>query len=352
MTSFSIVILNWNGLTHLQECLQSVHETNYPSMEIILADNGSTDESLAWVKQHFPDISILELKKNYFFAGGNNRAIKHCKNDYVIFLNNDVKVDPMWLHSLHTCIVTNPKSQLFQPKILSAKKPTHFEYAGAAGGFIDRYGYPYCRGRIFDLVEEDTGQYDTDESIDWASGAAMVIKKTLFEELQGFDEDFEMHMEEIDLCWRARDIGHTITYCHNAKVYHIGGGSLAQGSYRKIWYNFRNNWYMLIKNLPKHRLFRVLFIRYLLDVIALKRALLTGKFSEAKAIFSAHLSLVKEMPNLLHKRSLNTPIHSKMTTGVLGTNTALIRPFLVWEFFFNKNKTFSEIQERQVKVND
>jgi GT2 family glycosyltransferase len=138
-------------------------------MEIILADNGSTDESLAWVKQHFPDISILELKKNYFFAGGNNRAVKHCKNDYVIFLNNDVKVDPMWLHSLHTCIVTNPKSQLFQPKILSAKKPTHFEYAGAAGGFIDRYGYPYCRGRIFDLVEEDTGQYDTDVSIDWAS---------------------------------------------------------------------------------------------------------------------------------------------------------------------------------------
>ena len=349
MTSFSIIILNWNGITHLQECLQSVYETSYPSMEIILVDNGSTDESLAWVKQHFPDISVVELKENHFFAGGNNRAIGHCEHDYLIFLNNDVKVDPMWLNSLHNCIIKNPKSQLFQPKILSARKPTHFDYAGAAGGFIDRYGYPYCRGRIFDVVEEDRGQYDTNSTIDWASGAAMVIKKTLFQDLNGFDEDFEMHMEEIDLCWRARHNGHTITYCHSAKVYHIGGGSLAQGSYRKIWYNFRNNWYMLIKNLPKHDLFRVLFIRYLLDIIALKRALFTGKFIEAKAILYAHLSLVKEIPNLLDKRSLNAPTHPKTYTDVPSTNAASQRPFLVWEFFFKKNTTFSKIQERQPK---
>ena len=344
MISFSIVILNWNGLTHLQECLQSVYETDYESKEIILVDNGSTDNSLEWVKEHFSDISVVELGTNYFFAGGNNRAISHCKNDYLIFLNNDVKVDARWLDALNNCILSKPKSHIFQPKILSARQPTHFEYAGAAGGYIDRYGYPYCRGRIFNIVEEDTGQYDENIALDWASGAAMVIKKTLFKELGGFDEDFEMHMEEIDLCWRARRNGHKISFCHSSVVYHIGGGSLAQGSYRKIWYNFRNNWYMLIKNLPKHRLFRSLFSRYILDVIAFKRALFTGKFTEAKAIFLAHLSLVKEMPNLLGKRSLNTNTPIELNRSDVDKRTHK-RPFLIWEYFFKKKKFFSEIHK-------
>ena len=345
MTSFSIIILNWNGLTHLQECLPSIYDTDYESMEIILVDNGSTDSSLKWVKQHFPDISVVELGTNYFFSGGNNRAIDHCNNEYLIFLNNDVKVEPMWLDALNRCILSKPESQIFQPKILSTNNPTHFEYAGAAGGFIDRYGYPYCRGRIFDIVEEDTGQYDTDITLDWASGAAMVINRNLFQELHGFDEDFEMHMEEIDLCWRARHKGHTISFCHRAKVYHIGGGSLDQGSYRKIWYNFRNNWYMLIKNLPKYHLFQTLIIRYLLDIIALKRALFSGKFIEAKAIYTAHLSLVKEIPKLLRKRSLNTRTTSEMTRGTTDISNVYKRPFLIWEFFIKKKRFFSEIQK-------
>ncbi|NBW70587.1 MAG: glycosyltransferase family 2 protein [Bacteroidetes bacterium] len=343
MTSFSIIILNWNGLDHLKNYLSSVVNTNYQNFEVILADNGSTDASIEWVEKEYPSVKIAALDNNYFFAGGNNRAIQWADNDWLVFLNNDVEVAPDWLTKMAAMIDKHASVGILQPKIRSLNQPTHFEYAGAAGGFIDRYGYPYCRGRILNIVEEDLGQYDDPTLLDWASGAAMFTRKDLFEQLEGFDEDFEMHMEEIDLCWRARNMGIQIMYCPESIVFHLGGGSLTEGSYKKIWYNYRNNWFMLLKNIPTHQLLGTLGLRYVLDIIAGIKAMLSGQFHEAKAILSAHLSLLAKFPKLLVKRKIQESIIHRNK----GQRKQLGAPFLVWEFFILSRKTYSELSTNQ-----
>jgi len=343
LNSFSIIIVNWNGLDHLKKYLPSVVASNYEAFEVIIADNGSSDQSIEWVKQEFPEIKVIALDQNYFFAGGNNRASKIANHEWLVFLNNDVQVDPNWLDQMSNMIENTPNAGILQPKIKSLNQPSYFEYAGAAGGYLDRFGYPYCRGRIWDVVEKDTGQYNQPSTVDWASGAAMFIKKDLFEQLNGFDEDFEMHMEEIDLCWRARNVGIEVMYCPESVVYHLGGGSLSQGSFKKIWYNYRNNWYMLVKNVSNQQFISTLSMRFALDMVACLKAFITGQFHEAYAIIRAHLSFLAKIPKLLQKRT----IEESTIKNKAGQRNPLRPPFLVWDFFILSKKTFGELFTNQ-----
>ena len=301
MPSFSIIIVSWNALHHLKTYLPSVAATEYPDYEIILADNASSDGSKAWVRKHFPDVKIAELDKNYGYCGGNNRAVTYAEKEILLFLNNDVRVQSDWLHSLAECF-EDPDVGAAQPKLRSDRQPTHFEYAGAAGGFLDQYGYPFCRGRIFDTAERDEGQYDDPCDILWASGAALAIRKGLFNRQKGFDEDFEFHMEEIDLCWRLWNTGHKVRYVPDSLVYHLGGGSLPMDSPRKVYYNYRNNLKMLWKNCSSESLVTRFWTRYALDAVAALRSLLTGQAKTFKAIIKAHFHFWKSFSNTHQKR--------------------------------------------------
>lgn len=297
---FSIIIVTWNGLHHLKTFLPSVCDTKYDSYEIIIADNASTDGTIHWVRTHFPECKVVTFDHNYGYCGGNNRAVPYAEGDVLLFLNNDVRVDPLWLEELNGSF-QDPETTIVQPKILSHARPDEFEYAGAAGGMIDWLGYPFCRGRIFEHVEPDNGQYD-EASIFWASGAALAIRKQNFIDLGGFDEDFEFHMEEIDLCWRAWNEGCKVRYQPKSKIYHLGGGSMPMGSARKVYYNYRNSLLMLTKSLNSHVILK-LFFRIILDGISGIRSLLMLKPHETFAIIHAHFAYYRRLPNVLKKRS-------------------------------------------------
>lgn len=335
---FSIIIVSWNALSHLQNYLPSVAETEYPNFEIILADNASNDGSKAWAQEHFPQVKIAELDKNYGYCGGNNRAVPHATGDILLFLNNDVRVEPNWLHGLAECFKKDDNIVAAQPKMLSEKQPTHFEYAGAAGGYLDRFGYPFCRGRIFDTVEEDKGQYNNETDILWASGAALAIRKQEFRDMGGFDEDFEFHMEEIDLCWRLWNSGYTVRFCPQSTVYHLGGGSMPMGSPRKVYYNYRNNLRMLWKNCSADTISWRFGGRYLLDITAAFRSLFTGKWQEFKAIVQAHYHFWKSFPKTHEKRE---KLERKRSNG--DDPAALLSVSLILEYFGKGHKTFREI---------
>lgn len=283
-----VVILNWNGIRLLQEFLPRV-VTNTPDADIVIADNASTDDSVTWVRSNYPDLRIIRFDKNHGFARGYNLAIQELQEyENVILLNSDAAPGPDWIAPLET-MLDKPDVVAVQPKLLSSTHPEKFEYAGAAGGFLDRHGYPYCRGRIFDTVEEDKGQYDTVEDIFWATGAALAVKRKAYLESGGLDSSFFAHMEEIDLCWRLQLKGGRIMYQPLSVVYHLGGGSLSQLSAQKTYLNFRNNLLMLHKNLPRgNRKKRLLFWRRLLDTIAWAKFLVSGQVSHAAAILRAH----------------------------------------------------------------
>ena len=297
---FSIIIVTWNALGHLRQFLPSVASTAYPDFEIIIADNASTDGSAEWVRENIPGAKIATFDHNYGYCGGNNRAVKYTDGDILIFLNNDVRVQPDWLHALAETF-SDKSIGIAQPKMLSAAEPEKFEYAGAAGGMIDKLGYPFCKGRIFDVTEKDTGQYDEPAEIFWASGAAFAIRKELFLDLGGFDEDFEFHMEEIDMCWRAHKTGIRVMSQPGSVVYHLGGGSLPMGSPRKVFYNYRNSLIMLTKNLDGFLLPKILF-RLVLDGVAGVRSLLLGRPAETWAIIRAHFAFYGRIGKTLNKR--------------------------------------------------
>lgn len=336
LNGFSIIIVTWNGLHHLKNFLPSVAATNYPDFEIILADNNSTDESKEWVSEHYPEVKIAAFDNNYGYTGGNNRAVAYSEKEVLLFLNNDVEVPPNWLDGLNTTFESDTQIAATQPKIKAFKNKNFFEYAGAAGGFLDRLGYPFCRGRVLDHVEKDVGQYEDNVDIAWASGAALAIKKDVFEDLGGFDEDFQFHMEEIDLCWRTRNAGYRIVYTPESVVYHLGGGSLAMGSPRKVYFNFRNSLYMLWKNLPTKQLCVKLPLRLLLDVIAAIRALISGKFSEFGAIMRAQFSFYRNLKTLQKKRNLQRKQSSK---GVLSPVS------IIWKYFITGKKTYQKLMK-------
>ena len=285
----AVVILNWNGLKMLQTYLPPLKaRTTGCGAFIVVADNGSTDGSVAWLQENHPDIRTLCLDRNYGFTGGYNRALREIDADYYVLLNSDVEVTEGWLEPLVGFLEENPDAGICQPKVLSVADRNRFEYAGAAGGFIDCYGYPFCRGRILSNLELDKGQYDEPEECFWATGACMVVRSAIYHHLGGLDESFFAHMEEIDFCWRAKLLGYQVWCVPASTVYHVGGGTLPNNSPRKLYFNYRNNLLMLYKNLPDSIRRRRIFFRMCLDGLSAAAYLLTGRWSYFKAVWTAH----------------------------------------------------------------
>ena len=302
MKKLAVVILNWNGVQLLEKFLPSVIEYSAEAT-IYVADNASTDDSVLFVKQHFPTVQIIKNTGNFGFAQGYNEALQHIDAEIYALVNSDIEVTENWLQPILETFEKEPETAIIQPKILDYKNKTYFEYAGAAGGFIDKYGYPYCRGRIFDTIEKDNGQYNNSCEITWASGACFFIRSKIYHELLGFDADFFAHQEEIDLCWRAKNRGYSIKFNPNSVVYHVGGATLKQGNPKKTFLNFRNSLLMLVKNLPKENLYSVLFNRMLLDGVAGVHFILQGKFSHCFAILKAHFAFYALFSKTYKKRA-------------------------------------------------
>lgn len=292
MEKIAVVILNWNGVKLLEQFLPSVIQYS-PEATVYVADNASTDESIEFVKNNYPTIKIVQNKTNQGFAGGYNDALQHIDAEIYALVNSDIEVTENWLKPILDTFEAEPETAIIQPKILDFKKKDHFEYAGAGGGFIDQFGYPFCRGRIFDTLEKDNGQYNDKIEIFWASGACFFIRSTVYKELKGFDEDFFAHQEEIDLCWRTINRGYKIKYNSESTVYHVGGATLQQANPKKTFLNFRNSLLMLTKNLPQDTIFKVLIIRMLLDGVAGVKFILEGQFAHCLAIIRAHFSFYR-----------------------------------------------------------
>lgn len=304
------------------------------AVSVVVADNGSTDGSVEFLSEHYPAVSVIQLDKNYGFAEGYNRALAQVEADYYVLLNSDVECTPNWIQPVVDMMEKDYKVAIAQPKLLMYDKKDVFEYAGGAGGFIDSYGYPFCRGRLFSSVEEDRGQYDDECDIFWATGAAMFVKAPVFHELGGLDGDFFAHMEEIDFCWRAHNRGYAVRYCPDSKLYHVGGGTLPKSSPFKTRLNFRNNLSMLYKNLPEDSLKRVLRRRMILDGVAAVKFLLQGHLGEFKAVRAAHKEFRSLRPQLMEKRAT-----LKQTT-VAGVYQRL----LLRDYYFCRCKTFSSLK--------
>ncbi len=294
MKKAAVIILNWNGEKLLREFLpQVMANTNLDLADIIVADNGSTDKSVETVKEIAPEAQILAFDSNYGFAGGYNRAIEQTRYQYTMLLNSDAAPKAGWIEALLSYMESHPDVVAAQPKILSYADKTRFEYAGASGGFLDKHGYPYCRGRIFDVCETDMGQYDTPIEVFWATGAALMVRSDAYLRAGGLDESFFAHMEEIDLCWRMMLDGGKIAVVPSATVYHLGGGSLPASNPRKTYLNFRNSLLMLHKNLPDATRSRKLIVRRLLDTLAWAKFVVTLDFANARAIWRAHRDFAK-----------------------------------------------------------
>ncbi|WP_298899628.1 glycosyltransferase family 2 protein [uncultured Psychroserpens sp.] len=296
----AVVILNWNGKQLLEQFLPSVvqHSKN---ATIYVADNASTDDSIQFLIQKFPNVNVIQNTSNGGYAKGYNEALKHVNEDVFCLLNSDIEVTPNWLTPIISEFERHPKTAIIQPKILDYKKKTHFEYAGAAGGFIDKYGYAYCRGRIFDTIEEDHDQYNDTTSIFWASGACLFIRQSTFKALHGFDETYFAHFEEIDLCWRAYNAGYVAKYIGTSTVFHVGGATLNAVNPKKTYLNFRNSLFTITKNVDGS-LFPIIFIRLLLDGIAGLKFLFSFKWSHFMAVLKAHFSFYRHLPRLLKQR--------------------------------------------------
>ena len=297
----AIAILNWNGEVLLERYLRSVVRFSHDA-DIYVIDNASTDGSVDYVRAAHPQVKIIENVENKGFAGGYNEGLKHVEADIFCLLNSDVEVTENWLEPIRSAFEQIPEASIIQPKILDLMRKDYFEYAGAGGGFIDQLGYPFCRGRIFQHLEKDLGQYDDTREIFWATGACMFIKSTLYHELGGFDEDYFAHQEEVDLCWRAKNDGHSVFYVGQSKVYHLGGSTLSNMNPRKTYLNFRNSLFSITKNLPRRKALILIFFRLLLDGIAALRFIFQFKFKHSLAILRAHLSFYRQFHKMYHKR--------------------------------------------------
>lgn len=335
----AVVILNYNGAALMEEFLPSViHSVNGMDAEVIVADNASTDNSLEFLKTNHPKVRTIVLDKNYGFAEGYNRALAQIDAEYFVLLNSDVDVDAEWLKPLEFFMDNNPDVAVCQPKILSQKNDNYFEYAGAAGGFIDKYGYPFCRGRLFNDVEPDVGQYDEQKDIFWSSGACMLIRKKDYEDVGGLDGDFFAHMEEIDLCWRLKNRGRRIVCIPSSVVYHVGGGTLAQGNPRKTFLNFRNNLLMLYKNLPSSRVNRILFIRMVLDGLAALAMLAKGDVKNFKSVLKAHKDFKALKKKFVAKREKEVSF-----TDAVGTHDEIYRRSIVLAYYLRGIRKFRNL---------
>lgn len=344
MHKISVVILNYNGKNWLQQFLPNViANTTYPNTEIIVADNASTDDSIAFIKQTFPQIRVVINEKNSGYAGGYNEALKQIESDYYVLLNSDVEVTSDWIKQVINYMQQDELIAACQPKILSFHERNKFEYAGAAGGFIDKYGYPLCRGRIFDTCEEDTGQYNSSGEIFWASGACLFIKADLFHQVGGFDADFFAHMEEIDLCWRLKNLGYKICYCADSTVYHVGGGTLEKSNPKKTFLNFRNNRILLQKNKNEKELVSINSTRNKLDKLAELVAQLKGNNAEATAIQQGIAEFQSTIQKWNNKRKQNETLQKDFTIG-LPNKIGIFEHSIIWNYYIKGIKKFSQLK--------
>lgn len=301
MLKLAVVILNWNGEALLERYLPSVLEHSHGA-DVYVADNASTDGSVDFVRNNFPEVRIIQNSENGGFAKGYNEALKQVQADVYCLLNSDVEVTPNWLIPVMETFRDKPEAAIIQPKILDLLRPDHFEYAGAAGGFLDQLGYPFCRGRIFQSLEQDRGQYNDVTEIFWATGACMFIRKTVWDDLGGFDEDYFAHQEEVDLCWRAHNKGYKVFYVGTSEVFHLGGSTLSNMNPKKTYLNFRNSLFSITKNLPRRKALIIILARLLLDGIAALRFILQGKGRHCFAILRAHLSYYRQFGKMYRKR--------------------------------------------------
>ena len=334
--SVAVVILNWNGRNYLERFLPSVVASNYPNLQVIVADNYSTDDSVAYLREHFPSVQLIINSKNFGFAQGYNEALAKVDADYFVLLNSDVEVPENWIAPVVAMMETNPKIAIAQPKIKQQTNNEYFEYAGAAGGFIDSFGYTFCRGRVFDRVEKDEQQYDTDIPVFWASGAALFIKSDAWKEIGGLDGDLFAHMEEVDLCWRLKNRGYQVYCCTESEVYHVGGGTLDASSPYKNYLNFRNNLIIMQKNLQLGEAIIKIFIRFWLDLVALVQFVLKGKFAFAWSISKAHFHFFKQFSKTAAKRSTNQL--------ALNKHQGVFNGSVVWAYFVQKLNTYQKLK--------
>lgn len=329
----AIVILNWNGKKYLEKFLSRVIETSRGVADVIVADNNSDDDSIEFLRRNFPDVRVIQNPENGGFSKGYNQALKQIEAEYYILLNSDIEVTDGWIEPVIELLDADEQIAVCQPKILSYQEKEKFEYAGAAGGFIDQYGYPFCRGRIFQSIEKDQGQYDNTIEIFWATGACMFIRSEYFQEIGGFDDDFFVHMEEIDICWRLKHKGYKIMYCGQSKVYHIGGGSLDKSSARKTYFNMRNNSTMMYKNLPRKELHTVFFFRFILDFAAALKFLIDGGIKHFVAVLRAHIGFYFSYKKNRDKRK---NIKHKYVSQIYKGNIA-------YDHFLHRVKKFSQL---------
>ncbi|MBX3255460.1 MAG: glycosyltransferase family 2 protein [Chitinophagaceae bacterium] len=335
----AVVILNWNGKKFLEQFLSSVIASTYPALKIIVADNGSTDDSVAFLKTHYPAVIVLQNKTNEGFAKGYNTALKQVEAAYSILLNSDVEVTPGWIEPVIDLMERNKSIGACQPKIRSWHDKRMFEYAGASGGWIDRFGYAFCRGRVFNVLEEDKGQYEDAGPVFWASGCALFVRTAVYHELNGLDEYFFAHQEEIDLCWRMQLSGHVVFVCPQSTVYHVGGGSLPQGSPRKVFLNYRNSLIMLTKNYTLREKLWKLPARLVLDGISVLPPLLKGDWKYMAAVLKAHFSYYSWLFSKKDRRFF-PPGRSASPGGIYQGS-------VIWQFFIKKRRYFSEIVDNK-----
>jgi len=338
MKKVAVVILNWNGKQLLEKFLPTlIQYTDSEVADIIIGDNASTDDSIEFLKSNYPTLSIIELLENYGFAGGYNRILSEMDIEYFLILNSDVEVTPNWLEPLIDFLDNNKGTSAVQPKILSQRNKEYFEYAGASGGFIDKYGYPFCRGRIFTSIEKDNKQYEDPIQIFWATGACMLIRSQEFRDMGGFDATFFAHMEEIDLCWRINARGKKIFCIPESTVYHVGGATLKKENPRKTYLNFRNNMLMLYKNLGYENFKKLFYTRMFLDYVAAMQMILTGSFSNAKAVLKARMEFrkIRKQYKTVRKENLE-----KQTVKTINT---IYPKSLLWQYYIKGIKRFSKL---------
>lgn len=336
MKKTAIVILNYNGRGFLEKFLPNVIENSIDVADVIVADNASTDDSVEFMRKNFPDIRLIINDSNGGFSTGYNIALRQVEAEYYCLLNSDIEVTPHWIEPIIKLMDSDKNIAACQPKLLSYFDKDKFEYAGAGGGFIDKYGYPFCRGRVFQELENDNGQYDDVKEVFWATGACMFVRAELFQQFGGLDDSFFAHMEEIDFCWRMKNNGYKIMYCPDSKVYHIGGGTLPKSSARKTYLNFRNNLSLLMKNLPDWKAFPIITYRIGLDWIAGLKFLADGSFADFWAVTRAHFSFYRQLPTLIKKRkSLKRVKVSRM-----------YQKNIVFKHYLEHKKKFTELEEK------
>ena len=332
----AVVILNYNGRKFLEEFLPNVIANCDPALaEVVVADNASTDDSVAFMREHFPEIRLIENGSNGGFTTGYNLALRQVEAQYYVLLNSDIEVAPHWIEPVIALMDADPQIAACQPKILSYYNKDQFEYAGACGGFIDKYGYPFCRGRLFQNLENDEHQYDEPMEVFWATGACMFVRADLYHQIGGLDDSFFAHMEEIDLCWRLKNAGYKVYCCPQSWVYHIGGGTLPKNSPRKTYLNFRNNLSLLVKNLPKRRVKRTILYRIFLDWVAADKFLFEGCFKDFWMVFKAHWDFYRRLRSLRAKRRENT---HQLVSCIYKRN-------IVFDSILRGKKKYSELKE-------